>query len=444
MGAIGPISYPPELPITARLDDLRDAIARQPGRRRGRRDRVGQEHAAAEAVPRARPRRRRPDRPHPAAPGRGAHDRRAVAEELGTAVGDVVGFSVRFDDRVGERTRVRVMTDGILLAELQPRPRPAALRHADHRRGPRAQPQRRLPARLPPPAAAAPARPEGDRHVGDDRHGALRRPLRRAGDRGHRAHAIRSRCATDPSARTATRCRRSATPSTSSPCGGDVLVFLSGEREIHDTADFLRRRQLRDTEMLPLYARLSSVEQHRIFQPHRGRRIVLATNVAETSITVPGVRSVVDAGTARISRYSRRLKVQRLPIEPVSRASADQRAGRCGRIAPGTCIRLYSRGRLPRPPGVHRAGDPAHEPGVGHPADDGARARRRGRVPVPRAARRGVDPRRLPAARGARGDPRRSSTLTKVGRRLARCRSTRGSGGWCSRPSATAASARCS
>ena len=124
--------------------------------------------------------------------------------------------------------------------------------------------------------------------------------------------------------------------------GGDVLVFLSGEREIHDTADFLRRRQLRDTEVLPLYARLSSVEQHRIFERHRGRRIVLATNVAETSITVPGVRSVVDAGTARISRYSRRLKVQRLPIEAVSRASADQRAGRCGRIAPGTCIRLYS------------------------------------------------------------------------------------------------------
>ena len=93
--------------------------------------------------------------------------------------------------------------------------------------------------------------------------------------------------------------------------------------------------------MLPLYARLSSAEQHRIFQPHRGRRVVLATNVAETSITVPGVRYVVDAGTARISRFSRRLKVQRLPIEPVSQASANQRAGRCGRVAPGICIRLY-------------------------------------------------------------------------------------------------------
>src|SRR4029079_4235117 len=122
---------------------------------------------------------------------------------------------------------------------------------------------------------------------------------------------------------------------------GDVLVFLSGEREIHDTADHLRRLDLPGTEVMPLYAGLSAAEQHRIFQPHRGRRIVLATNVAETSLTVPGVRSVVDAGTARISRYSNRLKVQRLPIEPVSQASANQRAGRCGRVAPGTCIRLY-------------------------------------------------------------------------------------------------------
>jgi ATP-dependent helicase HrpA len=128
---------------------------------------------------------------------------------------------------------------------------------------------------------------------------------------------------------------------------GDVLVFLSGEREIHDIADAIRDearhdRLLRDVDVMPLYARLSSAEQHRIFEPHRGRRVVLSTNVAETSITVPGVRYVVDAGTARISRYSRRLKVQRLPIEPVSQASANQRAGRCGRVAPGVCIRLYT------------------------------------------------------------------------------------------------------
>ncbi len=127
---------------------------------------------------------------------------------------------------------------------------------------------------------------------------------------------------------------------------GDVLVFLSGEREIHDTADALKRLgPLADTlEVLPLYARLSSAEQHRIFERPANqskRRVVLATNVAETSLTVPGVRYVVDTGVARISRYSKRLKVQRLPIEPVSQASANQRAGRCGRVAPGVCIRLY-------------------------------------------------------------------------------------------------------
>jgi ATP-dependent helicase HrpA len=123
---------------------------------------------------------------------------------------------------------------------------------------------------------------------------------------------------------------------------GDILVFLSGEREIRDTADALKRMNLPDTEILPLYARLSTAEQHRVFQAHRGRRIVLATNVAETSLTVPGIKYVIDPGTARISRYSHRLKVQRLPIEPVSQASANQRKGRCGRTSDGICIRLYS------------------------------------------------------------------------------------------------------
>ncbi|MEX1044099.1 MAG: ATP-dependent RNA helicase HrpA, partial [Acidimicrobiia bacterium] len=123
---------------------------------------------------------------------------------------------------------------------------------------------------------------------------------------------------------------------------GDILVFCSGEREIRDAAEALGEMRLPNTEILPLYARLSSAEQHRVFAPHQGRRIVLATNVAETSLTVPGIRYVVDPGTARISRYSRRTKIQRLPIEPISRASADQRAGRCGRLGPGVCIRLYS------------------------------------------------------------------------------------------------------
>ncbi len=150
-----------------------------------------------------------------------------------------------------------------------------------------------------------------------------------------------------------------------------MLVFLSGEREIRDTRDALRALKLPDTEILPLYARLSAAEQHRVFEARaqpgprdrhtghqgltragggRAGRIVLATNVAETSLTVPGIRYVIDPGTARTSRYSRRLKVQRLPIEPVSQASATQRAGRCGRTTDGICIRLYSAEDFPARP----------------------------------------------------------------------------------------------
>src|SRR5699024_8661610 len=121
-----------------------------------------------------------------------------------------------------------------------------------------------------------------------------------------------------------------------------MLVFLSGEREIRDVHAALEGIGLPRTEVLPLYARLSAAEQHRAFTPHRGRRIVLATNVAETSLTVPGIKYVIDTGVARISRYSVRTKVQRLPIEPISQASANQRKGRCGRTSDGICIRLYS------------------------------------------------------------------------------------------------------
>ena len=126
---------------------------------------------------------------------------------------------------------------------------------------------------------------------------------------------------------------------------GDILVFLSGEREIREAGDFLQRQNLRSgsagTEILPLYARLSSAEQRRVFHPGSLRRIILSTNVAETSLTVPGIRFVIDSGLARISRYSHRSRIQRLPIEAISQASANQRAGRCGRLGPGTCVRLY-------------------------------------------------------------------------------------------------------
>ena len=123
---------------------------------------------------------------------------------------------------------------------------------------------------------------------------------------------------------------------------GDILVFFSGEREIREAAEAIDGQKWRGVEVLPLFGRLSNAEQHRVFGPHASRRIVLATNIAETSLTVPGIHYVVDTGTARISRYSTRTKVQRLPVEPVSQASANQRSGRCGRVADGIAIRLYS------------------------------------------------------------------------------------------------------
>ena len=120
-----------------------------------------------------------------------------------------------------------------------------------------------------------------------------------------------------------------------------MLVFLPGEREIRDAAEQLRKHHPPGVEVLPLFARLSQQQQDEVFAPHSARRIVLATNVAETSLTVPGIRFVIDAGTARIKRYSFRSKVEQLPIEPISQAAANQRAGRCGRVADGICIRLY-------------------------------------------------------------------------------------------------------
>ena len=154
---------------------------------------------------------------------------------------------------------------------------------------------------------------------------------------------------------------------------GDVLVFLPGEREIREAADHLRKHQAqaaRRAEILPLFARLSQAEQDRVFQPHgNGRRIVLATNVAETSLTVPGIRYVIDSGLARVKRYSYRNKVEQLQVEPISQAAANQRAGRCGRVANGICIRLYDEkdfaGRRASPTrrscAVAGRRDPAHE-----------------------------------------------------------------------------------
>ena len=275
-----------------------------------------------------------------------------LASELNTSVGAAVGYSVRFDDRVGDDTLVRVMTDGILLAEFQ---RDPMLRRYDslivdeaHERSLNIDfilgylrqllPQR--PDLMVIVTSATIDTARFARHFATD---GVDAPVIEVTGRTYPVEVRYRPFGDDPGdERDQVQAIVDAVAELEREGPGDVLVFLSGEREIHDTADALRRRDRRDTEVLPLYARLSSAEQHRIFQPHRGRRVVLSTNVAETSLTVPGVRFVVDAGTARISRYSRRLKVQRLPIEPISQASANQRAGRCGRVAAGTCIRLYS------------------------------------------------------------------------------------------------------
>ncbi|MGA0237560.1 MAG: ATP-dependent RNA helicase HrpA, partial [Acidimicrobiales bacterium] len=272
-----------------------------------------------------------------------------VADELGTTIGDLVGYTVRFTDEVSDRTLVKAMTDGILLAELQ---RDPDLRRYDtiiideahertlnidfllgylHRLV-----DRRDDLKVVITSATIDTE-KFSRHFG----GA---PIIEVSGRTHPVD-IRYQPLGDPddpdstpldvgegiewAARTLLR----ETP-------GDILCFLPGEREIREIQEHLGNA-MRDVEILPLYARLSPAEQQRIFEHHDRRRIILSTNIAETSLTVPGIHAVVDTGTARISRFNRRTKVQRLPIEDISQASADQRAGRCGRLGPGICIRLF-------------------------------------------------------------------------------------------------------
>jgi ATP-dependent helicase HrpA len=276
-----------------------------------------------------------------------------LAAELGSRVGGTVGFQVRFEDRSGPDCRIKVMTDGILLRELA---RDPELRRYDtlildevHERSlnidlllgvvkrlvPR-RPELRVlitSATLDPDKLArffddAPVIEVSGRSFPVE---VRYRPLTGEDEDAVELSlpegivaAVRELAERPPSVR------------------ADVLVFLPGEKHIREAAEALRSAQLADTELLPLYARLSASEQARLFEPHARRRIVLATNVAETSLTVPGIAAVIDSGLARISRYSVRAKVQRLAVERISRASADQRKGRCGRLAPGICIRLYS------------------------------------------------------------------------------------------------------
>ncbi|HEY9438855.1 MAG TPA: ATP-dependent RNA helicase HrpA, partial [Streptomyces sp.] len=274
-----------------------------------------------------------------------------IADELKTPLGEAVGWKVRFTDQVNpETTCLKLMTDGILLAEIQTDRELLAYDtiiideaherslNIDFLLGYLA---RLLPRRpdLKVVITSATIDPERfARHFG----GA---PIVEVSGRTYPVE-VRYRPLLEEGGDDADRDQITAiceaVDELSSDGPGDVLVFLSGEREIRDTADALNKRNLKHTEVLPLYARLSHAEQHRVFQRHTGRRIVLATNVAETSLTVPGITYVIDPGQARISRYSHRTKVQRLPIERVSQASANQRKGRCGRTSDGICIRLYS------------------------------------------------------------------------------------------------------
>lgn len=285
-----------------------------------------------------------------------------IAEELGTDLGESVGYQVRFTDRTSKRSRVKVMTDGILLAELQ---RDRDLGRYDtliideaHERSLNIDfilgyLKRLLPRRPDLKVVITSATIDPERfaqHFSD----ALGRPAPIVEVSG-RTYPVEVRYRPlleepyddeegEPVLRDQTEAIEDAVVELMRDTAGDILVFLPGEREIMDTSDVLRRRAEgpRGFDIVPLFSRLSSAEQHRVFERHTRRRVVLATNVAETSLTVPGITAVIDTGLARISRWSVRTKVQRLPIEPVSQASARQRSGRCGRVEAGIAIRLYS------------------------------------------------------------------------------------------------------
>ncbi|EKF9370597.1 ATP-dependent RNA helicase HrpA [Vibrio cholerae] len=273
-----------------------------------------------------------------------------IAEEMETELGGFVGYKVRFTDQISDQTQIKLMTDGILLAEIQ---NDRFLNQYDtiiideaHERSLNIDfilgyLKQLLPRRpdLKVIITSATIDPERfSKHFSNA-------PIIEVSGRTYPVEVRYRPLTGDDDSESDRDQLEGIFQAVDELCDeglGDILIFMNGEREIRDTADALSKRSLRDTEIVPLYARLSAGEQNKIFQPHAGRRIVLATNVAETSLTVPGIKYVIDPGTARISRYSYRTKVQRLPIEPISQASANQRKGRCGRTEEGICIRLYS------------------------------------------------------------------------------------------------------
>lgn len=350
------IEYPDSLPVSARKDDIAEAIrdnqvviiAGETGSGkttqipkiclelgRGRRGLIGH----------TQPRR---------LAARTVAER--IADELGQDIGESVGYAIRFDDKVSESTAVKLMTDGILLAEMQ---RDRFLNAYDtiiideaHERSLNIDfllgyLKRLLPKRpdLKVIITSATIDPESFAKHFSDAKGepapiievsgrtypveVRYRPLEfEAGGKLVNQDPLDGLC--------------EAIEELMAEGSGDILCFFPGERDIRDAMEAIEGRKWKGVEVTPLFGRLSNAEQHRAFRPHSGRRIVLSTNIAETSLTVPGIHYVIDTGTARISRYSTRTKVQRLPIEPISQASANQRSGRCGRVADGIAIRLYS------------------------------------------------------------------------------------------------------
>ena len=303
---------------------------------------------------------------------------RRVAEELGTPLGEIVGFQVRFNDQVSERSLIKFMTDGILLAETQGDPWLSAydtiiIDEAHERslnidfllgylkRLALKRPELKIivtsatidTARFAEHFGGAPVvEVEGRAYPVELRWRSLDEIAARQG-KGGQSHVSAAGVSSAPSRRpksdsaplfqqgSAEHIAAVLDEITRDDPRGDVLVFLPGEREIRDAHQLLSRRQYRETEIMPLYARLSAGDQDRVFKPGVKRRVVLATNVAETSLTVPRIRYVIDTGTARVKRYSQRSQLERLHVEPVSQAAADQRKGRCGRVGPGICYRLY-------------------------------------------------------------------------------------------------------
>ncbi|MDV2427356.1 ATP-dependent RNA helicase HrpA [Corynebacterium tuberculostearicum] len=354
--AVPTISYPDALPVTARKDDIAEAIrdnqvviiAGETGSGkttqipkiclelgRGRRGFIGH----------TQPRR---------IAARTVAER--IASELDQKIGESVGYAIRFDDRVSETTAVKLMTDGILLAEMQ---RDRFLNKYDtiiideaHERSLNIDfllgyLKRLLPKRpdLKVIITSATIDPESfAAHFADaDGNPA---PIIEVSGRTYpveiRYRPLEFEAGGKVVDQDPLDGLTEAIEELMREGDGDILCFFPGERDIRDAMEAIEGKKWKNVEVTPLFGRLSNQEQHRVFSEHRGRRIVLATNIAETSLTVPGIRYVVDTGTARISRYSTRTKVQRLPIEPISQASANQRSGRCGRVADGIAIRLYS------------------------------------------------------------------------------------------------------